>query len=134
MTRLRLNGLGHPGSVRTVAGTFPSVLILSILLLLFSFTPLVAFMFLVYAVVLTMRTRRAVREKYAIPPSESSPWEDCCCALFCRPCVVMQMARHTADYTQHPAACCTKTGLRHKKTQRPTTEPTEEEEEMENLV
>lgn len=69
------------------------------------------FMFGIYMLVIIIRTRSLVREKYSIPEENCVGCEDCCCGVFCNCCVVAQMARHTADYDTYPAACCTNTGL-----------------------
>lgn len=67
--------------------------------------------FALYILVLVIRTRSLVREKYAIREEHCAGCEDCCCSYFCGCCTIAQMARHTADYDTYPAACCTKTGL-----------------------
>jgi hypothetical protein len=127
--------------------------------------------FLLYMVVVTMKTRRYIRQKYQIPTrsayccrsirgsgggvlgsimasiaascrypcrrklhvygkqqavtasdnadnehhdydnSCAATCEDCCLATVCNCCTIMQMARHTADYTTSRATCCTPNGL-----------------------
>jgi Cys-rich protein (TIGR01571 family) len=67
--------------------------------------------FTLYMLVLVIRTRSLVREKYAIPEDHCTGCEDCCCGFFCGCCTISQMARHTADYDTYPATCCTTTGL-----------------------
>jgi hypothetical protein len=120
--------------------------------------------FLVYIMVVTVKTRRYMRQKYQIPRSAycrshirgrcggssgscscpcrrrrhvygkqqqqtvtaassddhgvdnddhgcAATCEDCCLATFCNCCTIMQMARHTADYTSSRATCCTANGL-----------------------
>ena len=61
----------------------------------------------------TMKLRRYIRDKYRIPAETcgGEGCEDCCCAFWCQPCTVCQMARHTADYHQYSAGCCTEDGL-----------------------
>lgn len=36
--------------------------------------------------------------------------EDFCCSFWCSCCTVSQIARHTGDYEEYPATCCTQTG------------------------
>lgn len=72
------------------------------------FVNLIMWIFAVYA---TSSTRASIREKYMIREHRCYDLEDCCCATFAMPCAIGQMARHTADYTRHEAACCTETGL-----------------------
>lgn len=59
----------------------------------------------------TARLRCHIRNKYEIPAGECGDIEDCCCAFWCTPCTICQMARHTADFTKYPAQCCTDNGL-----------------------
>ena len=67
--------------------------------------------FYCYVIVLMMRTRAYIRQRFAIPEHACRGCEDCCYAVFLPICTVTQMARHTADYDITPAACCTDTGL-----------------------
>ena len=67
--------------------------------------------FLILFIVLLARTRYRIRSRYAIPERNCSGCEDCCCALWCTCCTVSQMARHTADYENYAALCCSETGL-----------------------
>ena len=67
--------------------------------------------YLLFVVYLTSATRGSLREKYYIRESRFHDLEDCCCATFCLPCAVCQMARHTADYDQYEGVCCNETGL-----------------------
>lgn len=74
------------------------------------------FFSLIYAIfilVILMRTRAHIREKYQIPEENCQGCEDCCCSIFCSACTICQMARHTADYSQqgYSASCCSETGL-----------------------
>lgn len=69
------------------------------------------FLFWVYCFVLVMKTRSYIRRKYSIPESHCHGCEDCCCAFFCLPLSVCQMARHTADYDTFRATVCTENGL-----------------------
>jgi hypothetical protein len=63
------------------------------------------------AAVAAVRTRRAIREKHAIPEQTCVGCEDVVCVACCGCCTVVQMSRHTADYDKYPAHCCTETGL-----------------------
>lgn len=72
---------------------------------------LMRFAFFLYTLVLTMKTRAFVRNRYQIPETTCRGCEDCCCAFWLPCCTITQMARHTADYDHYPAACCTETGL-----------------------
>jgi Cys-rich protein (TIGR01571 family) len=65
----------------------------------------------VFSVYATSATRASIREKYMIREHRFYDLEDFCCATFAMPFTICQMARHTADYTRHQAACCTETGL-----------------------
>mmetsp|Transcript_15776 Transcript_15776/g.23901 ORF Transcript_15776/g.23901 Transcript_15776/m.23901 type:complete len:278 (+) Transcript_15776:107-940(+) len=69
-------------------------------------------LFCLYMLLLTCKTRRAVRETSDIPAS-CCGCDDFCCSILCGCCTTMQMMRHTADYNQHQGKCCTKTGLPH---------------------
>jgi Cys-rich protein (TIGR01571 family) len=64
-----------------------------------------------FVLVMLIRTRSHIRAKYQIPEENCKGCEDCCCAFWCGACTVCQMARHTADYSQYNASCCTETGL-----------------------
>jgi len=58
---------------------------------------------------LVIRTRREMQLKYHIP---SNPCvADPCVSIFCTPCVLSQMGRHTADYDTYIGRCCTQNGL-----------------------
>lgn len=65
----------------------------------------------VFVLVITVRARHYIRKKYQIPEESCQGCEDCCCAFFCSVCTVCQMARHTADYQEYKASCCSETGL-----------------------
>jgi len=67
--------------------------------------------FAIWSTVILLRTRRALREKYEIPEERCHGFEDLVCSVFCSPCAVAQMARHTADYENYGAMCCTEDGL-----------------------
>jgi Cys-rich protein (TIGR01571 family) len=67
--------------------------------------------FFLYMLYLIICTRSYIRARYNIPEGRCRGCEDCCCAFWLPFCTIAQMARHTADYSQYPAACCTDTGL-----------------------
>lgn len=65
-----------------------------------------------YLVLIAVRTRTAVRERFGIPEQFlECGIEDALVALACQPCSAAQLARHTADYETYDAVCCTSTGL-----------------------
>jgi Cys-rich protein (TIGR01571 family) len=66
------------------------------------------FGFVVFA---AQSARSSIREKFMIRENCCYDLEDLCCATFCLPCTISQMARHTANYKDHEAVCCSKTGL-----------------------
>ena len=66
----------------------------------------------VYVIVLLIRTRMAIRSKYAIPTQCCHGCcEDVVCAICCGGCTIMQMMRHTANYEKYAGQCCTENGL-----------------------
>lgn len=67
--------------------------------------------FAIYCFVITVRTRKFIRQKYEIPTKCCGKCEDLCCSVFCGICTVTQMAHHTADLSQ--ANCCSDNGLDH---------------------
>jgi hypothetical protein len=71
------------------------------------------FLFSTYMLVVLIRARRHVRQRYSIPERHCAGCEDCCCAFWLPCCTALQIARHTADYDSHRAAYCTETGLLH---------------------
>lgn len=72
---------------------------------------IVGLVFFVYFMYILIKTRSVVRSRYNIPEKNCDGCEDCMCAFFCGPCVVNQMADHTADYNRHNALCCSATGI-----------------------
>jgi Cys-rich protein (TIGR01571 family) len=74
---------------------------------------LVNLAFGLYTLVVMVRLRAAVREKYSLPNQTpcGDTVEDVCCSCFCGCCTVSQLARHTADYHERRALCCSSTGL-----------------------
>lgn len=70
--------------------------------------------FALYSLIVMVKVRREVRKRYEIEADCGccdGGVEDCCCVFFCNCCAVAQMARHTADYNQKRAVCCTSNGL-----------------------
>mmetsp|Transcript_26516 Transcript_26516/g.57478 ORF Transcript_26516/g.57478 Transcript_26516/m.57478 type:complete len:273 (-) Transcript_26516:127-945(-) len=64
-----------------------------------------------YTLIVMIKVRRSIREKYSIQPQRCGACEDCCAVFWCGCCTVAQMARHTADYNERRAVCCSSTGL-----------------------
>jgi len=64
-----------------------------------------------FIVFVTQSTRSSLREKFLIREERCYDLEDLCCASLCLPCTVSQMSRHTANYDDYEAVCCSKTGL-----------------------
>jgi len=67
--------------------------------------------FVGFVVFVTQSTRSSIREKFLIREQRCHDLEDLCCASLCLPCTVSQMSRHTANYDDYEAVCCSKTGL-----------------------
>ena len=65
----------------------------------------------IFVLIVMIRTRSHIRNKYQIPEQTCSGCEDCCCSFWCSACTICQMARHTADYKTYKASCCSETGL-----------------------
>ncbi len=72
---------------------------------------IVQFAWFLYTVVVMIRLRKAVRDRYKIPQRHCPGCEDCCCVVCCSCCTISQLARQTADYQRHRAYCCTENGL-----------------------
>lgn len=72
---------------------------------------MVNFAIIAFTVYATAATRGSIREKFMIRENYCVDSEDCCCAVFCLPCAICQMGRHTADFDKTPGACCTNSGL-----------------------
>jgi Cys-rich protein (TIGR01571 family) len=64
-----------------------------------------------FIVFVTQSARSSIREKFMIRENCCYDLEDLCCATFCLPCTISQMARHTANYNDYEAVCCSKSGL-----------------------
>jgi hypothetical protein len=72
---------------------------------------LLRFSFWVITAIVLRNLRVYIRTKYAIPQNDPVMNNDCCCSCCC-PCFVAgQMLRHTTDYNEYPATCCTETGI-----------------------
>jgi len=92
----------HYKMANTLAVTVPDYIAFSLL-------NIVLVIYFIFAVA---STRQVVREKYRIPEHRCYDLEDYCCATFCAPCAIGQMARHTAPYEDGlEAQVCTRTGL-----------------------
>eukprot|EP00957_Ditylum_brightwellii_P169937 12934945-Ditylum_brightwellii.AAC.1 len=63
-----------------------------------------------YSVLLLLRTRRAVRERYTIAGGWTCA-DDSCESLCCYCCSLSQKARQSANYEQRDARWCTATGI-----------------------
>jgi Cys-rich protein (TIGR01571 family) len=81
--------------------------------LLIGFRSLVGFGLGLYLLIVRIRTRAYIRNKYAIPEMYCSGCDDCCMSFWCGCCTTAQMLRHTADYGANNADCCSETGLSH---------------------
>ena len=76
-------------------------------------------MMFIFMLIVTLYLRQYVRNKYQIPEQTCCckedgccrGCEDFCCALWCQSCTICQLARHTADYHNYKAGCCTEDGL-----------------------
>jgi Cys-rich protein (TIGR01571 family) len=64
-----------------------------------------------FIVFVTQSTRSSLREKFLIREQCCYDLEDLFCASCCMPCTVSQMSRHTANYDDYEAVCCSKSGL-----------------------
>ena len=135
MQRLNLTWLGGPGSPEQTKSTF--IVVLTIVLSFTVFSMAMDYMFpayvngyyaqpptwisttknlasmliIVWCIYVRMKTREYVRNKYRIPEERCIGCEDLCCSIWCSPCIVAQIARHTGEYETYPSMCCTKTGL-----------------------
>ena len=116
IVRANLNLCGQPRPRSTESKpnhAFKIVAVTTGVMLILAYPLLPMYMVLVPIYVLfgTCFTRQTLRERYAIPEQSFLGCEDCCCAYWCQSCAVMQMARHTTNYYQEPAGCCTDTGI-----------------------
>ncbi|GAX13635.1 hypothetical protein FisN_14Lh354 [Fistulifera solaris] len=67
--------------------------------------------YMCFIVFVTQSTRSSLRDKYLIREQACSDLEDLCCATCCLPCSISQMSRHTGNYNEYEAVCCSRTGL-----------------------
>lgn len=73
---------------------------------------LLSLLWAIFFITILSRTRSHVRRRYGIIEDPfCRGCEDCCCSFFCGKCTICQLARHTADFHRHQAACCTENGL-----------------------
>mmetsp|Transcript_2443 Transcript_2443/g.3099 ORF Transcript_2443/g.3099 Transcript_2443/m.3099 type:complete len:225 (+) Transcript_2443:76-750(+) len=132
LQRLRLNWLGNEGTAAQTKNTFRNLLWMTISyysvreIMSYSFAYLTTesskqamlyafdalnLLFGVFVLYLVAKTRSKVRARYDIPTENCGACEDVCCSFWCSCCTVAQISRHTADYENYPALCCSETGL-----------------------
>jgi Cys-rich protein (TIGR01571 family) len=117
LTRFGLDYQGRPASSPAEASlTFNRIVLTFIAVLvvgnLTSTGFVAAYIYTLVLMVWTGRNlRRALRQRYAIPPVCGERADDCLCMLACGCCATIQMARHTHDDKEYPGYCCTTTGL-----------------------
>jgi len=127
MTRLKLTWYASPGSAAEVRKTYKILAVIGSFLfllsffvhtnslLILSFISLLIFAGSIYLIVIGIKTRSYLRQKYNIPANTCcpcfQPCEDCCITYYCMCCSTSQMLRHTAEYEKDEANCCTSTGL-----------------------
>jgi Cys-rich protein (TIGR01571 family) len=66
-----------------------------------------------FVVFVSQSTRSSLRERFMIREQRCYDLEDLWCSTFCLPCAISQMHRHTANYDDYEAICCSKNGLPH---------------------
>lgn len=64
-----------------------------------------------FIVFVTQSLRSSLRERFMIRESCCYDLEDLCCSTWCLPCTISQMARHTANFDDYEAVCCSTSGL-----------------------
>lgn len=64
-----------------------------------------------YAFMVVVKLRAAIRAKYEIPTGRLGDFEDCCCVCWCNCCVLSQMARQTTDYRLVNGSLCSANGI-----------------------
>lgn len=138
MTRLKMNWMAQPAPPEEVKNTFRNMVIVTVVMFVtMSMTApkfdvdaddefgnptvvqedpsfmnnLLRLIYLVYSVYVTMKVRKAVRERDSIPTARCGNFEDVLCAYFCGCCTFSQMARQTANYDDEEAAFFTPDGL-----------------------
>ena len=65
----------------------------------------------IYGVMVVVKLRAAVRAKFNIPTGRLGSMEDFCYVFLCNCCVLIQLARQTADYDIERPSCCSSNGL-----------------------
>jgi Cys-rich protein (TIGR01571 family) len=132
MQRMMLTWLGEPGPIISTKNSFKVVLTIVVCYFIYSVSLELAtlpydvdsvpayipalkmagsILFSVWALYALCRTRETIRNRYSIEEERCQGCEDLCCAFWCSCCTVAQVARHTGDYEEYPATCCTQTGL-----------------------
>jgi len=131
ISRMQLTWCGQPGSFYSTSRSFMVIIMLVAAFFVYSTalelaalpytmetTPLYMtilrlagnLIFSVWSLYALCRTRQNVRARYQIPEKHCKGCEDFCCAFWCGCCVTAQMMRHTGEYENYPAVCCSKTG------------------------
>lgn len=102
--------MANPVPEGTQSNAFMIYLIIWIVTLFLAlWTGIFALVFHVMIVVIIMKLRPILRQKYQI--EGGSALCDCCAAFWCQCCTVMQMNTHTAEFDKYDSKCCTKDGL-----------------------
>jgi hypothetical protein len=125
MQRLKLNFNGDQGNYKmtcTIWACLWVVFVTSIIIAiaLTEYTLFLFFALSIYAIYALVKTRYYMRRRYNIPSccSRCKPKEecngccnDCCCVMWCLPCVTCQMLKHTHDEDRYSYALWSTTGL-----------------------
>jgi len=128
MTRMKLDWLANTSTAKSVENTFKNITLIYVIYIILSFIfqddkkdshygsvntvfCVVNFCYTFFMIFIITKLRGYIRAKYQIPEVYCVGVEDCCCACFCAPCTVSQMARHTGNYESNSASCCSNTGL-----------------------
>lgn len=132
MQRMMLTWLGEPGPIISTRNSFKVVLVIVVSYFVYStalelatlpydvqdvptYLPALkmtgSILFSLWALYALCRTRESIRHRYSIEEERCQGCEDLCCSFWCSCCTVAQVARHTGDYEEYPASCCTQTGL-----------------------
>jgi len=67
--------------------------------------------FVGFTIFATQSTRNSLRDRFLIREQCCNDLEDICYSTWCLCCTVAQMSRHTANYDDYEAVCCSKSGL-----------------------
>jgi Cys-rich protein (TIGR01571 family) len=86
-----------------------------------------------YGVIVLVKLRAAVRDKYGIPTGPLGRMEDFMYACFCNCCILSQMARQTADYDDEPASCCSPNGMKRRYSNPSSTTSTECSDDLSSI-